>query len=92
MSAEVRSGRQLGGPQSVPLTVFAIGLGSFLVPFEVTPSLSLTGFDLVRGALSGGAWSMARIALAALLGFFAVGFVWSAFRLFLESSARGTPQ
>ena len=63
--------------RTIALASSVLGLALFALPFEAGPALSLSGLDLVRGALSGGTWSGARIALALLLVSLILALAWS---------------
>ena len=76
--------------QVLLLLTFAAGIGLFFVPFVGMPLAPMSPFDFVAGALSGGTWQPARIALAFLFVLLIAGFVWSAFRLLARVSGGST--
>ena len=54
---------------------------AFFIPLSVAPSLDLSLFDLMRGALSGGHWSASRCLLIAAFCAILLGAVWCIARL-----------
>jgi hypothetical protein len=62
----------------VRLILALLGVGVFFVPLSLLPfGVTLSAFDLLSGALSGGAWRPARIGLLVIFASAVVFFVTS---------------